>query len=167
MQMGNPLLPLSLPSQCPASHDHSYRQILWKSLLTGERHACLCPLLGGLLLSAVVMQHSGIVEGSRQAEGVRQLPGEGDRLIVPREGLVWIAEMPEGPGDIGEAPHPKVYAIAECERMVLLAIIERESLLQVRSTWRHLSKVVECSPQRIVGHQQERRVVDSLGQAEA
>jgi hypothetical protein len=33
--------------------------------------------------------------------------------VAPREGLVWIAEMPEGPGDIGEAPHPQVQAIAE------------------------------------------------------
>jgi hypothetical protein len=51
--------------------------------------------------------------------------------------------------------------------MMLLAIIERQPLLQVRSTRGQISKVVECSPQRMVGHQQERRIVDALGQAEA
>src|SRR5262249_16093658 len=113
------------------------------------------------------MQHGRIVEGSRQAEGVRKLLGQGDRLLTPPEGLVWIAKLPEGPGDIGEAPYPQVHAIAEGQMMVLLAIIERYTLLQVHSTSGKLFKVVECCPQRIVGRQQERRVADALGQAEA
>src|SRR5262245_64435422 len=99
------------------------------------------------------MQHGRIVEGSRQAEGVRQLLGQGDRLITPPEGLVWIAELPEGPGAIGEAPHPKVHAIAEGQMVVLLALIERYPLLQVRSTSKKLSKVVERCPQRTAGSQ--------------
>ena len=112
------------------------------------------------------MQHGRIIQGSRQAEGVRQLLGQRDRFVAPREGLFRIAELPEGPGDIGAAPHPQVHAITEGQMMVLLAIIERQPLLQVRSTRGQLSKVVECSPQHIVGHQQERLVVDALGQAE-
>src|SRR5262249_50000067 len=167
VELGNSLLPLSLHGQRPTSHGHANRQELWKPLLAGERHTCLCPLLGGVSLPTGVMQHGRIVEGSRQAEGVRQVLGQGDRLVAPCEGLVWIAELPEGPGAIGEAPHPQVHAIAEGQMMVLLAIIERYPLLQVRSTRGQLSKVVFCSPQRIIGHQQERWVVSALGQAEA
>jgi hypothetical protein len=92
------------------------------------------------------MHEGRIVEGSRQADGVRQLLGEGNCLVAPREGLVWIAELPEGPGDIGEAPHPEVQAIVEGQMMVLLAIIERQPLLQMYSTRGKLSKVVFCSP---------------------
>src|SRR5262252_10733244 len=113
------------------------------------------------------MDEGRIVESSRQTERVRQLLGERDGLVAPCEGLVRIAEMPEGPGDIGEAPHPEIRAIAKGQMVVLLALIERQPLLQMRSTRDQLSKVVFCSPQRIIGHQQERWVVSALGQAEA
>src|SRR5215831_13698739 len=113
------------------------------------------------------MHEGGIVEGSRQADGVRQCLGEDNGLVAPREGLVWIAELPEGPGDIGEAPRPEVQAIAEGQMMVLLALYERQPLLQVYSTRGKLSTVVFCSPQCMAGHQQERRILHALGQTEA
>jgi hypothetical protein len=71
------------------------------------------------------MQEGRKLEGSRQAEGVRQLLGERDRLVGPRQGLTGIAELSEGPGDIGKAPYPHVHAIAPGQMMVLLPIIER------------------------------------------
>ena len=33
-------------------------------------------------------------QGTRQAEGVRQLLGEGQHLLALRQGLVWIAQQP-------------------------------------------------------------------------
>ena len=112
------------------------------------------------------MQPGRIVQGSRQADGVRQLLGQGEGLVAPREGLVWIAEQPQGPGHIGEAPDPEVQAIVEGQGAVLLGIIEGEPLLQVRPSQGQLSQEVHRAPQRMVGHQEERRVVHALGQTE-
>src|SRR5262249_37742444 len=131
------------------------------------RHACLCPLLGGVPLPAVAMHEGCIVEDSRQADGVRQVLGEGNCLVAPREGLVWIAKLPEGPGDIGEAPRPEVQAIAEGQMLVLLAIIERQPVFQLYSTGGNLSRVVFCSPQCMAGPHYERRILTAWGQTEA
>src|SRR5215510_9519923 len=48
VELSNPLLPLSLHGECPPSHEHSQRQVLCKPVLSRERHACLCPFLGGV-----------------------------------------------------------------------------------------------------------------------
>ena len=50
--------------------------------------------------------------------------------------------------------------------VVLLAIVERHSLFQMRSGRGHLTEEVYCDPQRMVGYQQESQVLDTLGQAE-
>src|SRR6516162_4941607 len=70
VELGNPLLPLSLHSQRPPAQDHAQRQELRDPLLAGERHAGLCPLLGSVYSPAIVMHPGRIVEGTRQAEGV-------------------------------------------------------------------------------------------------
>jgi hypothetical protein len=106
----------------------------WKPLLVRERYGGLCALLGSRSLPAKVMQQGCIVKSRRQADGVRQLLGQGESLVAPGEGLVWIAEQPQRPGHVGEAPDPEVQAITEGQCAVLLGSIEGQPLLQVHST---------------------------------
>ena len=70
-------------------------------------------------------------QGSRQAEGVRQFLGQGERFVASLQGLVRIAKRPQNQGCNGQAGHPRVKAIAEGMGTVLLRIIEGNALLQV------------------------------------
>jgi hypothetical protein len=54
------------------------------------------------------MDPGGKVESIRQAERMRELLGQGQRLMAPLEGLVWIPQQPERSGHIGEEKHAKV-----------------------------------------------------------
>ena len=57
-------------------------------------------------LPAELMEQGRKVQSRRQAEGVRQLPGQRQRLVAPLQGLVWIAQQPQGHGGIGAAATP-------------------------------------------------------------
>ena len=129
----HPLFHVSLYGQRPLSYIRSQRQVQRKPLLVRERYGGLRTLLGHWPLPAQVMHQGGIVKSRRQADGVRQLLGQGERLVDPCEGLVWIAEQPQGPSHIGEAPDPEVKAITKGQRAVLLGIIEGRPLFQVRA----------------------------------
>jgi hypothetical protein len=94
---------------------------------------------------------------------MRELLGQGQCLVTALEGLLRIAELPEGPGEIGETPYPEVSAIAEGQMVVLLAIIERYALLEVHAGLAHFSKHVYGDPQRMVSDQEECRIVVMLG----
>ena len=85
--------------------------------------------MGGLPFPAELMEAGRISPGIRQAKGVRQLLGQGQRLVGRSQGLVWIAEMPQGIGP-GQAEHPQVEAEQEGLRAVLLGIVEGEALGQ-------------------------------------
>ena len=113
------------------------------------------------------MQHGGKVQGRCQTGGVRQGLGQGERLAQALQGLVRIAEDPEGQGRTVEATHAGVMpAVEPCVRVVLLGIVERSPLLEVGSGRGKLSAPQQGRPQRVVGFQEERRVVDLLGQAQ-
>ena len=52
----------------------------------------------GLRLPAELMEAGRIGQGHRQAQGVRQLLGQGQGLVAPPQGLVRIAQAPTAPG---------------------------------------------------------------------
>ena len=97
---------------------------------------------------------------------MRQLLGQGERLVAPLQGLVRIAKKPQGQGRIGEASHPGVMPVEEGMGAVLLGVVEGNALLQVRAGRGKLSQTEQGRPQRIVGLQEESRVLHALGQAQ-
>ena len=111
------------------------------------------------------MEPGSKVQGKSQAKGVRQLLGQGERLVAPLQGLVRIAKKPQGQGCIGEASHPRVMPVQEGMGAVLLGVVEGNPLLQVLSGWSKLSQIEQGHPQRIVGLQEESRVLCALGQS--
>ena len=155
---------MSLGSKHPTPYDWRLRHVLCKSLLGRERHQGFGPLVRGLLLPARLMQHGGKVQGHCQTGGVRQGLGQGERLSQALQGLIRIAEDPEGQGRMAEATHAGVMpAVEPCVRVVLLGIVERSPLLEVGSGSGKLAAQHQGRPQRVVGFQEERRVVDLLG----
>ena len=64
---------------------------------------------------------------------MRHLLGQRERLVTPLQGLVWIAQYPQGQAAIGEATHPEIIdAIEEGRAAVLLGIVEGYALREVR-----------------------------------
>src|SRR5262249_14627650 len=109
------------------------------------------------------MEQGSRPQGIGQTKGVRQPSSQGQCLMTPLQGLVWIAETPQGPGCIGEAPHPRVSRIDGGAR-VLLRVIQCKRLLQVGPSRAQLSKKVQCGPQSHVSQREEISVLAILGQ---
>ena len=106
-------------------------------------------------------------QGKSQAKGVRQLLGQGECLVAPLQGLVWIAKIPQGPGCKGEASHPRVLPVEEGQGAVLLGIVEGNrpapSVSRAEVNSPRQNKVI---PSAIVGLEEESWVLYALGQAE-
>ncbi len=98
---------------------------------------------------------------------MRQLLGEGERLVDVLEGLSRVAKQLHDPGRNGEAPHHRVRRmIQEGPRTVLLGVIEDDAVLQVRAGRGKLAKIGRRRSQRQVRRQAEARVVRALGPPE-
>src|SRR3982074_1889596 len=95
-------LSLSLLTQHPALQDSSPRQKVWKSLIGRESYSCICQLLDRWSLPAELMKYSGKDQGQRQAQGMRQAPGQGERIVRALQGLVRIPERPKGMSSMAE-----------------------------------------------------------------
>ena len=109
-------------------------------------------------LPAELIDLSHTLQGKRQAEGVRQILGQRDRLLASLEGLVRVAKIPQGQGRIVEGRRPRVLPVEEDMRAVLLGIVEGHHVLQVRSRRRKRSHEEQSKPQDPVGLQEEHGV---------
>src|SRR5262245_17691205 len=96
-----------------------------------------------------------------QAKGMRQLLGQGQRLVASLYGLVRVAQIPQAPGRIAEAALPGVKQ-GTIGAMVL-GIVESTHLFQMLSGQGKLSRVEQSSPQHEVGPHKQDRVADVLG----
>src|SRR5205823_8447549 len=100
--LGYTLLPLPLSclrltillGQRPPSKDCPLREEDRNPLLGREGYPCPCPLLRQWPFPAELMEPGRKAQGKRQAEGVRHLLGQRQRLVAPVQGLVWIAQPP-------------------------------------------------------------------------
>jgi hypothetical protein len=135
-------------------------------VLAREREELLGPLLGQLLLPAELMEDSGKEQSDCQAIYVSQLPGQRQRLVAPMQGLVWIAQPPQGHAGIGSAHHPGVQPVVESMGPVLQGNVEGDPLRIMRLGRSELSQIVQGGPEGIVGLYAERWVADLLGQGE-
>src|SRR5262249_11552353 len=100
----------------------------------------LRPLLGQRQFPAESMHVRTHDHGKCSAEEMRLLLGEGERLITPPQGLVWIAKYPQRLGRMGESTHAVVQPVEEGMGAVLLGIVEDHTLLQVRACRNKLSQ---------------------------
>src|SRR5437867_3653475 len=120
-RLRNPLLPLALLGQRPTPQDSPQRQPGWKLLLGRQGQSSLRPLLARLSVPTNLMQHGSKAQGKRQAEGVRQLLGQGERVEVLLEGLVWIAKKPQRQGlDVQAAPSRVMSTVGKSVGALLL-----------------------------------------------
>ena len=105
-------------------------------------------------------------EGICQAEGMRHLPGQRQRLVASLQSLVRIAQAPQGHSGISSARHPRVLPVADGMGMVLLGVVQGDPLLQMGLGSGELAQIVQGVPKGIVGLQEKRRVSDMLSQGE-
>jgi hypothetical protein len=121
---------------------------------------CQVPLL------AELMEPGRKEQGVSQAEGMRHLPGQRQRRVTPLQGLVRIAQPPQGHGGVGMALHPGVRPVADGMGMVLLVVVEGGPLRKMGLGSGKHAQIVHGVPEGRVGPQEERRVADLLGQGE-
>src|SRR2546428_1785097 len=112
------------------------------------------------------MEPGGKGEGKGEAKGMRQLLGEGERVVDSPQGLVRIAEIPQRPGSKRETVHPGVIAIQKGVGAMLQGMVERHALLQVCAGTSELSQPYQGIPQHIVSHQQELHFSYTLAQGQ-
>ena len=75
------------------------------------------------------MDVGNIEQDGRQAVGMGQFLGQGERFVAPPQSLVRITEQPQGQRRVGQAPHPGVEPGEEGQGAMLLRIIEGDTLL--------------------------------------
>jgi hypothetical protein len=116
----------------PAPWEQAPGPIQADSLLRAQRQLRLRLRPGCLGLPAQLMQMGGKVEYLRQAHGVRQPPGQRQRLLHALQRLVRIAQHPEGQRRQVTADHPRVLAIAHDTDAVLRRVVAGQALPAVR-----------------------------------
>src|SRR5262249_23740580 len=102
----------------------------------------------------------------RQADGVRQLPGEGQPLLHVLPGLLWIAEPPEGYCQEAVRTDPTVLAITEGMSAMGWRRVERDALLEMHAGGGQVSEAKEGLPQPSVRCHTLGGGVETLGEAE-
>src|SRR5262249_43090253 len=113
------------------------------------------------------MEKGSPEKGITQAKGVRQLVGEGECLLDTLERLVGIAQEPQERSRFAPAAHSKVKpATPEGGGGVLGGFIRGYRLLWVLAPRHKLAPTWQGHSERIVRHQEERRVLYVLRQAE-
>src|SRR5262249_39969752 len=88
--------------------------------------------LGQTHLATELMEPGSKVQDITQAIGVDNLLRQCQRLIVPCQSLVRRAKVQQRPGGMAAAHHARVLSVEERSSAVLLGIIERQSLCQMR-----------------------------------
>src|SRR5262249_11940252 len=103
--------------------------------------------LGETHLATKRIGYSRKTQNESQAKGVRTLLRQGYCLIVLHLPLVRIAQVPERPSSMATAYHAIVLPIEERRGAMLLGIVERYALYQVRECRGLLSHEGQRRPQ--------------------
>src|SRR5262245_13603335 len=86
---------LSLLRQCPATQESTDRHPEPESLFLREADRGFSAFLGSPHLTAECMENASPDEGRTEAVGVCQVLRQGQRLVIPRQPLLRIAQQPE------------------------------------------------------------------------
>ena len=139
--------------QRPAPHHRRHPRPVSKALLGRKRHQWLAQLFGQLDLSAELVKQGTMAEGEGQGEVVCHLPGQGQRFVTFRQGLIRIAKAPQCPGRIDPCADRGVRAIEESVGPMLLGIVKAKRLLKLRLGPDELAKIELGEPERPAGFQ--------------
>src|SRR5262245_36622577 len=96
------------------------------------------------------MKHGCKVERKSQTKRVSQLLSEGQHIVTPLQGLVWIAKKPRRPRRIGGANDSWVLAVEEGIGTVPLGTVKCNAVLEVVSALGELSKQEQAAPECIM-----------------
>ena len=102
-----------------------------KALLSRKRHQWLAQLFGRLDIPAELVKQGTMAEGEGQGEVVCHLPGQGQRFVTFRQGLIQMAKTPQCPGRIDPCADRGVDAIEESVGPMLLGIVKAKRLLEL------------------------------------
>src|SRR6266705_2720132 len=127
----DPFLGLSLVRQRPATQESTTRPPERKPLIRGDADGGFRVLLGGMPLTAQLMEPGSKAQGEAQAKRVGTLLRQGHCLVVPCQPLVRIAQIPQRPGSQAMAHHASILPIEERRSSVLLGVVEGYPLCTV------------------------------------
>src|SRR6516165_4394393 len=121
----DPFLRLSLLCQCPAPQKRTDRHLVRKSLLHVKADGGCGTFLGRTHLTAELMEQGSPAQDKTQAKGVCTLLRQRQRFVASHQPLVRRAQVPQRPGSVDVAKHPRVLPMLEHRGAVLRGIIER------------------------------------------
>src|SRR5262245_48326113 len=90
-----------------------------------------------------------------QAEGVSQLLSQGERLAIPFEGLLRIAQIPQYPGAMSACIYPQIIPLPKGHGTVLPRVVKGNRLLLMCAGWNQSSSPVHGIAQRMMSPQKE------------
>src|SRR5215510_3698659 len=122
----------SLLRQPPAPQDRTTRPPVRKPLIRSDADGGFRILLGGMPLTAQLMELGNKVQGGTQAKRVCNLPREGHRLVAPCQPLIRIAQQPQHESVLGATHHARVLPMEKCRGTVLLGVVECYTLRIMR-----------------------------------
>jgi hypothetical protein len=123
-------------------------------VLTGQRDGRLGPALRLGAVAAMQMQLGVQYQREDLHEGIAERPGQGLGLPAPLQGLIRVAEMPEGPAQVGVTENPGVQAVAEHVPVVFVGVVKCQYLLEMRARRRQIAEVEATGAERPVGRHQ-------------
>jgi len=103
-----------------------------------------------------------------RSQGIRQskLPGQGESLAVPLQGLLRVAQQAQDPCRIGQVDDARVIAMEKGQGAVLLRRIKGHLRRQMLAGAGQVAEQERAHPHPEAGLHQERRVTDALSQAQ-
>src|SRR5262249_43616551 len=101
-------------------------------------------------------------QGKTEAKGMRKLLCQSQRFVHLCPPLVRIAQVPQRPGGMAVADHASVFPKEECWGVVLLGIVERDTLCKMRVCGGHRPQDEQRSPQGTMRRPKHDRIVSLL-----
>src|SRR5262249_324507 len=112
----------------PATQEKTTRPPVRKPLLRSDADRGFRILLGGMPLTAQLMEHSSKAQGTTEAKGMGTLLRQRQRFVASCQPLVRIAKQPQRQSSSAMAHHPSVFAVEKRRGAVLLGIVERHPM---------------------------------------
>src|SRR6266540_2988888 len=167
--LGDAFCVLALRGQRYAPGERPQSYVARQAMLSRQGQHGLGVRLDCVPLPAIALEESTPEQRINQAERVRQRVRHGQRLLTPLHGLVWIAQHPEDPGQLGAGAVAQPGVLCPTRGAarggVPLGVEEGDPLLQVRTSGGEGTSLGQGLPQGVVGPQEQSEVGLTLGEA--
>ena len=150
----------------PALEDQGHPEPIAEALLAADARGGFRMLARLLPVPPELMEDRQLGERLGEGMGMRQVLRTRARLVAPPEGLVRIVQGPQSEGVIHQGRDPRVLAISEGERAVLLGIIQRHTPGKLLAGLGHFPHVVPRHAQGSVGPHEGVRVPLELSEVQ-